>query len=50
LFAQRSGAMVAGSKIFDYAGWWRGAGRICSNWGFDFSLAAAYDLKAQEKP
>jgi hypothetical protein len=42
--------MVAGSEIFDYAGRREGDGRISSNWGFVFSLAAALDLKAQEKP
>jgi hypothetical protein len=48
LFLQRSGAAAAGSKIFDYAGRRKGSGRSDSNWGF--SLVAASDLKAQEKP
>jgi hypothetical protein len=46
LFAQHSGATVAGSKDFDYAGLWRGDGKVRSNWGFVFSLAAVKYLKA----
>jgi hypothetical protein len=41
--------MVAGSKDFDYAGRWRGDGKVRSNWGFVFSLAAVYDLRARKK-